>query len=368
VTSTTGEAGHPGIDEISALAEGLLSPSLTADIEKHLSECADCSDTHAALEEIRELLGTAPAPAPMPLDVAERIDAALAAEALRTALVSAPSTESGSTEEDPAAEDSAATEEDSAAFSNIEARVNSSGSLGASSSAGSVDHRSEQRVETRVSRETSSSDGSGTSGDRPAGHSRGATGPGRGGRDRQRRRRKAVAFGGVFTAVAIGVGAVLLQTMMNGSSGPSSANGGSTSGAHHAFSSGNLQGEVTTLLHDHPNPATTPATSGGATPSRSLDLGAPITPSPKGHVSKTASPLGSGTSVGIPACVRSGIGRREAPLAAERGTYEGTEAYLVLLPHATDNSKVSAYVVDASCADGPAAPLGTVLLSGSYPR
>lgn len=344
MTSMTGEAGHPGIDEISALAEGLLSPSLTADIQKHLSGCVDCSDTHAALEEIRELLGTVPAPTPMPMDVAERIDAALAAEALRTVPAAAPSPEVSSV-----------------ALSPVEARGDSSEPPVASSTSDSADHRSGQRAETHVSRETSPADTSGTPGDRPAGHSRGATGPGRAGRDRLRRRRKVATLGGVFTAVAIGVGAVLLP-MMNG------ANSAPPSEAHHTFSSGNLQGEVTTLLNDHPAPAKTPPASQGVTPSRSLDLGAPITPSPKGQVTKSASPLNSGTGVDLPDCVRNGIGRREAPIAAERGTYEGSEAYLVLFPHVTDSSKVSAYVVDASCADEPAAPLGTVLLSGSYPR
>lgn len=353
MTSTTGKAGHPDVDEISALAEGLLSPSLAADVQKHLSECADCSDTHAALEEIRELLGTVPTPEPMPMDVVERIDAALAAEALRTVSASVSAPEAGSL-----------------ASADTVARNDSSESVDTSPRSDSgdhaADHRSKQRIETHVSRETSPSDTSSPSGDRPTGHPRGSTGPGRGSRDRLRRRRKVITMGSVFTAVVIGLGTVLLQTVMNGSSDPS-ANGVPPSETRHTFSSGNLQGEVTTLLKDHGGPVKTPKTSGSATPKPSLDLASPdVTPSPT--VTKSASPLYSGIAVDIPDCVRNGIGRREAPIAAERGTFEGTDAYLVLFPHATDSSRVSAYVVDATCADKPAGPLGAILLSGSYPR
>jgi anti-sigma factor RsiW len=82
VTSTTDTAGHPDIDELSDLTEGLLPPSRAADVRRHLDGCALCADVHASLSEIRGLLGTLPGPSHMPDDVATRIDAALAAEAL----------------------------------------------------------------------------------------------------------------------------------------------------------------------------------------------------------------------------------------------------------------------------------------------
>ncbi|MET9597766.1 hypothetical protein [Streptomyces sp. NPDC006459] len=81
-TDTTGTIRHPDVSEISDLTEGLLSPSRTAEIGRHLDECALCADVRASLEEIRSLLGTLPGPARMPADIAGRIDAALAAEAL----------------------------------------------------------------------------------------------------------------------------------------------------------------------------------------------------------------------------------------------------------------------------------------------
>ena len=82
MTSTTDTAGHPDVAEISDLTEGLLPASRTADVRRHLDECELCADVLASLEEIRGLLGTLPGPPQMPADVAGRIDAALAAEAL----------------------------------------------------------------------------------------------------------------------------------------------------------------------------------------------------------------------------------------------------------------------------------------------
>lgn len=82
MTSTTGTNAHPEVTEISALAEGLLPPGRSADVRDHLAHCTLCADVLASLDEIRALLGVLPGPARMPADVAGRIDAALAAEAL----------------------------------------------------------------------------------------------------------------------------------------------------------------------------------------------------------------------------------------------------------------------------------------------
>jgi hypothetical protein len=70
----------------------------------------------------------------------------------------------------------------------------------------------------------------------------------------------------------------------------------------------------------------------------------------------------------VPSCVRQGIGRTESPLAASHSTFEGKDAYLVVLPYPSDPSRVSAYVVASSCTSAsPPAP-GKVLLSHSYQR
>jgi hypothetical protein len=174
VTSTTDTAGHPDVAEISDLTEGLLTPTRTADVRRHLDECELCADVHASLEEIRGLLGSMPGPPRMPDDVASRIDAALAAEALLSATA-------------PDGADAPAL----------------------------VDG-------THVSRETS------VSADRPTGHARtSTTGPGRKDRMRGGRRRIAV-LGAVFTVAALGLGSALMATFNDGK--PSDSQAGTFSG------------------------------------------------------------------------------------------------------------------------------------------
>jgi anti-sigma factor RsiW len=82
VTSKAGTDPHPEVAELSALSEGLLSPERSAEVRAHLADCVLCADVLESLEEIRGLLGTLPGPQRMPEDIAGRIDAALAAEAL----------------------------------------------------------------------------------------------------------------------------------------------------------------------------------------------------------------------------------------------------------------------------------------------
>ncbi|MBE8471512.1 anti-sigma factor family protein [Streptomyces justiciae] len=172
MTSTTDAAGHPDVAELSELTEGLLTPTRSADVRRHLDECELCADVHASLEEIRGLLGSLPGPPRMPDDVAGRIDAALAAEALLSATAPEPADASGS---------------------------DHTTDLVAPALAG-----------THVSRETSAS------ADRPAGHARASsTGPGRKGRSRGGRRRIAV-LGTVFTVAALGLGSVLLSSFNDG--------------------------------------------------------------------------------------------------------------------------------------------------------
>jgi len=166
-------AGHPDVAEISDLTEGLLPPSRTADVRRHLDGCELCADVHSSLEEIRGLLGTLPGPPRMPDDVAGRIDAALAAEALLNA--TAPETDD-SFPSHIAASHSFTDADDSA----------------------------------HVSRETSVATA------RPAGHARtSTTGPGRKDRGRAGRRRIAV-LGSVFAVAALGVGSVLIATHDDG--------------------------------------------------------------------------------------------------------------------------------------------------------
>lgn len=72
-SSTTDMTGHPDVAEIADLAEGLLPTTRTTEVRQHLESCELCADVYASLTEIQGLLGTLPAPAPMPDDVAAQI-------------------------------------------------------------------------------------------------------------------------------------------------------------------------------------------------------------------------------------------------------------------------------------------------------
>ncbi|GGV76379.1 hypothetical protein GCM10010294_42570 [Streptomyces griseoloalbus] len=304
MTSTTDMAEHPDVAEISDLTEGLLPSARSAAVRRHLDECALCADVHASLEEIRDLLGTMPGPPRMPAEVAGRIDAALAAEALLHA----------TTPEPVAAEEPLAT---------------------ASVSSGDD--------QTHVSRETS------TSPNRPTGRPRSATtGPGRKGRLRGGRRRVAV-LGTVFTVAALGLGSVVLSSL-NDDMGPDE---GRRATASDTFFEGKLEKQVTDLLAQSPGEA-------------------------KG--SSSAHPFGMESESGaanpkvlkqptVPECVREGIGRNDAALATEQGTYKGKEAVLVVLPDVSDDTRVTAYIVEATCVDNPSPDAAAkILLKHSYTR
>ncbi|WP_407551398.1 zf-HC2 domain-containing protein [Streptomyces sp. Pv4-95] len=306
--TTTGTGQHPEVSEISDLTDGLLSPSRTADLRDHLASCALCEDVYESLEEIRGLLGTLPGPSRMPADVAGRIDAALAAEALLDA--TAPAT-------------------------------------------GTLVSRETTMEPSAVSRETAeSAPPRGSTATRPAGRPRGASGPGRqttGGRSPRGRRWPRLLLGTAAAAAVFGLGGLLVQNAAtngagNGQDRPSAATEQSEGGTS-ALTSATLGSHVQDLLkskHAHKSPE-------------------------MGTRSSPETPLRGGADT-IPSCVRQGIGRAETPLASTQSRYEGKDAFLVVLPHPSDPSRVSAYIVSSSCISAtPPAP-GKVLLSHSYQR
>ncbi|MCQ0024733.1 hypothetical protein M4914_18400 [Streptomyces somaliensis DSM 40738] len=166
MTSTADTTQHPDVSEISDLTEGILPPSRTADVRRHLDRCDLCADVYSSLEEIRGLLGTLPGPARMPIDVAERIEAALAAEALLDA--AAPNAT-------PSVSRETATE------------------------ASAVETGRPKTAERPVSA--------------PAGRPSGSTGPGRA----SVRRRRHVVVSAVCGLAAVGLGALFAQTVDTGS-------------------------------------------------------------------------------------------------------------------------------------------------------
>ncbi|MFJ2216514.1 hypothetical protein ACIQVO_34425 [Streptomyces sp. NPDC101062] len=332
MTSTTDTAQHPDVSEISDLAEGLLPPARSADLRQHLDGCVLCADVHDSLEEIRGLLGTLPGPARMPADVAGRIDAALAAEALLDATTPDDSTASA----EPA---------DSADVS----RETSPPSEPPS------EPQSEPRSTPRSPAATSAVTTDTVRADRPAGRPKAATGPGRGGPSRLRRRRTAV-LGAVFGTALVGMGVLLLPSLHSSDSGEASKTASSAAGDSDLFSETRLQDRVDTLLASGADAGTESETKAGRPRSMEGDRGGAsnsplLTPAPA-----------------VPACIQRGIGSTLSALAAERGTYQGSDAYLVVLPHSGDSTRVQAYVVDATCVKSAPSTDGTVLLTHSYLR
>ncbi|MFE0579929.1 MULTISPECIES: hypothetical protein [unclassified Streptomyces] len=297
---TTGTIRHPDVSEISDLTEGLLSPSRTGEIRRHLEGCALCADVRSSLEEIRGLLGTLPGPARMPADIAGRIDAALAAEALLDA--TQPRDQAGPSPR-PRAADRA------------------------------------------VSRAAA-----------PSGHPTGPTGPGR-----RRARRRIAVLGGLAGAAACALG-LFLFVDFSGAPHPHTA--ASDSAAHPpvgeaaggTFTAQGLQDSVQRLI--------APGAAAKSDPGeRNTPFGLDDTAGASG-----VAPEGKRVAPAVASCVQDATGRSDAPLAAERGSYQGAPVHLLVLPHAGDDSRVDAYLVDTTCeSTGSAAP-GKVLLKNTYPR
>ncbi len=300
MTSTADMTQHPDVSEISELTEGLLSPSRSAELRRHLDSCELCADVHASLEEIRGMLGTLPGPVRMPADIAGRIDAALAAEAL------------------------------------LESTTPDTG--------------------VHVSRETTpgSPVAETKSADRPAGHARGATGPGR---PRPVRRRRTAVLGAIFGVAAAGVSVLLLQTLQssggNDAGTSQEASVSSTAGDSPDFAAADLKSRVQSLVADTPPRNNTKIDKGKT-------FGAEKTPPSQAPRTDMAPD--------VPPCIQKGTGRTDSPIAVQQGEYKGDNAYLVVLPHASDTQQVQAYVIDADCVDIAPASKGTLLQTTTYPR
>ncbi|MEV6578029.1 zf-HC2 domain-containing protein [Streptomyces sp. NPDC051582] len=308
MTPATGTIRHPDVSEISDLAEGLLSPVRTAEMRRHLGDCPLCADVLASLEEIRGLLGTLPGPPRMPSDIAGRIDAALAAEALLD----------------------------------------------------STAPRAENAPPSDVSRETSPAAPSGPDARRPAGHPSGATGPGR-----RRARRRIAVIAGLAGAAACALGVFLAGDLIGTGSPDTAARRSATSATAEAPTDGTytaqgLQDNVHRLMAAGPGAKTVPKEE---QPNTTYGL-ENTTPSPKlapGDGNRT-------TASSVPACVQNATGRPDSPLAAERGSYQGTEVYLLVLPHPGDSARVDAYLVNAACTSTPSTTPDKPLLTRTYPR
>ncbi|MET8950553.1 anti-sigma factor family protein [Streptomyces sp. NPDC004393] len=309
MTSTTGTAGHPDVEELSDLSEGLLAPSRTADIRRHLEDCTLCADVYDSLEEIRGLLGTLPVPQRMPDDVASRIDAALAAEVPLGAMTP--------------------------------------GVTATPSATSAVPH---------VSRETSTASPI----DRPSGHSRAATGPGRAQRTR-RGGRRTIVLGAVFTTAALGLSALLVQTV-GGSDTAKTPNRPTAlhTDAAHTYAGATLEKQVTDLLAGQK--------TGGGRAGSSKPWGVESQGDTTGSSGMESNRTFQDTTGSIPRCVEQAIHTDQPVLASDKGVYQGTFVYLLVAPDASAPTRVTAYIVDAACVKKASVTPGTVLLTRSYAR
>jgi Putative zinc-finger len=70
---------HPDVVDLAEYAEDLLDDPRRAAVEQHVRGCPDCTATLADLAGLPQTLATAPIP-PLPADVAQRLDQAIAAE------------------------------------------------------------------------------------------------------------------------------------------------------------------------------------------------------------------------------------------------------------------------------------------------
>ncbi|WP_354671355.1 hypothetical protein [Streptomyces sp. CSDS2] len=315
MTDTT---GHPDLAEISDLTEGLLAPDRARDVRRHLDACASCADVCASLEEIRGLLGSLPEPERMPDEIAVRLDAALAAEAALAA---------------GAARNAGARNSHSAGAEDATGHVSRETSL-------TADHRADRPADQPT--------------DRPAGRPRAATGPGRKGTERGRRRGR-IALGAVLTAAVLGAGS-LLVTSLSSTSDHSSAHGTPTASAG-IFSGDSVANQVHSLLA-----AEKTLPHGGDRPRQRPD------DEPRSFGSTDGPHTLIQTAVPVPDCVRQALRQSSDVLAAKTGTYAGRSAYLVVVAHARDSARVTAYVVEASCVRHQPSSAGKVLLKQSLAR
>jgi hypothetical protein len=342
MTSTLFQPGeHPDVTEISALSESLLPPQRQTDLRAHLADCELCAEVYASLEEVRDALGTLPGPIQMPEDVASRVDAALAAEALLEA----------TTGEEGTGEDGTAKEQ-------TEKEATAERGTSAASAA-------------TVSRETAPESA-------PVPVS-------------LWRRKRSMILVAAASVAALTLGAVTFWTFLNAPSAdegsqtaqsapdkrpsdtPQSATASTDAKAHtdphDDADDPQVRERVQRLLSDQHTPAASPKDGPRSSTRPSASPSARAKESPSSG-QNTLRDDALGTNQSLPSCIRDGINRTETPLAVDPdATFADRSGYLVVLPHrGGDRELVDAYLVDPSCVSGDPPGPGKVLYKRSYPR
>ncbi|MGW1256162.1 hypothetical protein ACWD5Q_13550 [Streptomyces sp. NPDC002513] len=195
--------------------------------------------------------------------------------------------------------------------------------------------------------------------DRPAGHSHAATGPGRARRTR-RDGRRAVALGAVFTTAALGLGALLMQTLGHDAGKTSQTASEQHTDAAHTYAGGTLEKQVNDLLAGQK--------TGGGRAGSGKPWGVQSEGDTTGSSGMQPNRTLKDTTGSVPSCVEQAIHAQQPVLAADKGVYQGTVVYLVVTPDVSDRTKVTAYIVDAACVKKTAVTPGKVLLTRSYER
>lgn len=350
--------GHPEIEEISALAEGVLPEDRGEAVAAHLTGCQECAGVHRSLDSLRALLG-AQGPERMPDDIAGRIDAALVSEALLGASLD---------RELPREE-----------------RLSSAGETAIRSlpaSPHSPEHRPDGRYRSDgagpedTGRSGPGHSGRGTEGARTTGPARGPRsgrppGPRTATRGAGRRRWPATLLATVSGAALLGLGILIVNT----ASSPSRTNAadrlatpgprvernpvGSTS-----YTDGNVKRKVRDLLS-----RASPAAPEGGGQEEQKQLRHPPFPSDgSARIGKDGQEAAT-AAASLPRCVLDATGQdSRPPLATDTARYQGTRVGVVVLPDGTASERVTVFLVDSSCASATPSRPGKVLLKRTLPR
>ncbi|MEV7774745.1 hypothetical protein [Kitasatospora sp. NPDC086791] len=301
---------HPSVDALADLAEGLVeSPAAVTALRRHLDGCAECRETVDALAEVQALLGDVDTP-PMPADVADRLDAALAR---------------------------AAAEADSAAAPESSPENSPADSSGASSAGAAATRRPGTPAPPARAVAGPSA---------PPSRPSAATGPGRS----RPRRRFALLLGTAAALAALGLGGALLLHPGDRAGGPAvtagapadstaavgqNARSPQPAGAGTVYRADQLAAQVQQLLARAETP----------TGSRPTGLAKPDSILPaQGARPEPSSPAASPTPA--PSCPAPAAG---TPLATDRGSYDGAPVDVLVYPVPGRTDLVDVYLRSPDC-------------------
>lgn len=167
-----------------------------------------------------------------------------------------------------------------------------------------------------------------------------------------------MALGVVFTAAALGLGTLLVQTLGDDPGKASQTATQQQTDAAHTYSEGTLQSQVATLLAT----GTSRGRTGSAKP-----WGVASDDGTRSSTGMESNKTFEGTTVSVPPCIEQALSNTTV-LAVDEGVYRGNAVYLVVTPDASDPTKVTARIVDAACVKHVSASPGKVLLTRSYAR